>query len=211
MPSFVPPASPQSRHEPLVTARLRLTPLNPQHGPALFAALGDPSVYEFIPQNPPRSIGELEARYRRIAQGSGDSEEWWWNWAVAATDRSEAPFGTVEFSVTVPAHRAVLGYVFGPAAWGHGFASEACRAVLDYLHERVPGAVVDAFIDTRNVRSIALIQRLGFERQETLLGADHFKGGASDEFRYRLSASSDFARGRRRYGPYADSATPNPH
>lgn len=185
MPSFVPPATPQSRYAPLVTARLRLTPLNPRHGAALYAALHDPSVYEFIPQNPPRSAGELEARYRRIAQGSGDDEEWWWNWAVAAAEHCEAPFGTVELSVTVPARRAVLGYVFGPAAWGHGFASEACRGALHYLHERMPTAVVDAFIDTRNVRSIALIERLGFERQETLHDVD-FKGGSSEEFRYRL-------------------------
>ncbi|MDQ2908584.1 MAG: GNAT family N-acetyltransferase [Candidatus Eremiobacteraeota bacterium] len=190
MPSLVPSLPPQSRHEPLTTERLALTPLGSEHAAALFAALHDPSVYAFIPHNPPRSVAELEARYRRIARGSGDSGEWWWNWAVAAVERCDAPFGTVELSVTVRARRAVLGYVFAPHAWGHGFASEASRAALSYLCERVPGAVVDAFIDTRNVRSIALIERLGFTRQETLRGADYFKGATSDECRYRLANST---------------------
>lgn len=82
--------------------------------------------------------------------------------------------------------RAQIAYQLVRAAWRHGYATETCAAVLAFVRERVPGVVFEAFVDTRNARSSALLERLGFEVQETILGADHFKGLPSDEYRYRL-------------------------
>lgn len=184
------PSSPlERRPQPLLTARLVLQPLGPQHAPPLFAALRDPAVYDFIPEKPPDTAADLEARYRRTAAGPPGNDERWWNWAVAPREHPEAPFGTVETSIGVAPRRAVIGYVFGSNAWGRGFACEACHAVLAYLEARLPGVTVEAFIDTRNARSVALAERLGFERMETLVGADYFKGVVSDEYRYRLAAA----------------------
>ncbi len=165
-----------------------MAPLGPEHAPTLFDSLGDPAVYAFIPFEPPRSVTELEARYNRMRAGPGTDNERWWNWAVATRDCKDRFFGTVEFSINVLERRAVLGYVFGQGAWGHGFACEACREGLAYVCALLPDTVIDAFIDTRNARSIALAGRLGFERQETLHAADYFKGQRSDEYRYRLTA-----------------------
>jgi ribosomal-protein-alanine N-acetyltransferase len=49
---------------------------------------------------------------------------------------------------------------------------------------------VAAEIDTRNTASIHLVEALGFARVATTPGADFFKGAASDEYRYELSASA---------------------
>jgi len=119
--------------QPLFTERLTLRPLGPEHAPALFAAFRDPAVYEFIPDDPPRAAGDLEARYRRTSAGPPTNDERWWNWAVASRERPDAPFGTVETSIRCDTGRALIGYVFGRAAWGCGFACEACRAVLSHL------------------------------------------------------------------------------
>ena len=180
----------EANPQPLFTERLALQPLGPEHAPALFAAFRDPAVYEFVPDDPPRAAADLEARYRRTSAGPGTQEERWWNWAVAPCERPDAPFGTVETSIRCDTRRAVIGYVLGRAAWGRGFASEACRAVLAHLYGNLFPATVEAFIDTRNTRSIRLAERLGFERQETLVGADYFKGTASDEYRYRLPTAT---------------------
>ncbi|MBC5798484.1 MAG: GNAT family N-acetyltransferase [Candidatus Eremiobacteraeota bacterium] len=185
----MPPWALDRHPQPLFTERLILQPLGPEHAPALFAALRDPAVYDFIPERPPTAVVDLEARYRRTSAGPPDDAERWWNWAVAGRDQPETPFGTVETSISRNARRAVMGYVFGSAAWGRSWAFEACSAVLVYLHAHVPGTPVEAFIDTRNVRSVALAERLGFERVETLVGADYIKGVVSDEYRYRLAAA----------------------
>jgi ribosomal-protein-alanine N-acetyltransferase len=170
----------------LETARLVLLPLGSEHASALFLALGDPQVYRFIPGDAPLGTHILEARYRHTSAGPASSAERWWNWAVAARETPALPFGTVEVSLADNGARAQLGYLFGRAAWGHGFAFEACRAVVACVREEAQAEQIDAFIDTRNERSIRLAQRLGMRRLETLIGADHFKGSASDEYHYRL-------------------------
>jgi len=47
------------------------------------------------------------------------------------------------------------------AAWGHGYASEAARRVLQFAFEKLPLQAIDSFTAKSNVRSIAVMQRLG--------------------------------------------------
>jgi ribosomal-protein-alanine N-acetyltransferase len=47
---------------------------------------------------------------------------------------------------------------------------------------------VFAEIDTRNARSIRLVERLGFTRVALSPRADYFKGAYSDEYRYEWRA-----------------------
>jgi len=55
-----------------------------------------------------------------------------------------------------------LGYLFDPAVWGQGLASEAVAAVIarGFDVHRLPR--VQADVDRRNLASIALLERLGF-------------------------------------------------
>ena len=62
-----------------------------------------------------------------------------------------------------------------------------------YKGRRVIGALFDqgatevrAELDTRNVASIALLERLGLKRGAFKKNADHFKGSESDEWTYSL-------------------------
>jgi RimJ/RimL family protein N-acetyltransferase len=54
-----------------------------------------------------------------------------------------------------------LAYVLGRAHWGHGYATEAGRAVLAYGFEELGVARVLSPINSANTRSIRLAQRLG--------------------------------------------------
>jgi RimJ/RimL family protein N-acetyltransferase len=70
--------------------------------------------------------------------------------------------------------RVELGYLLLPQAWGHGYAFEACKAVLEAL----PGATVVLRTQTANERSMRLAQKLGFtevERYEAY-GAEQWLG-----------------------------------
>ena len=57
--------------------------------------------------------------------------------------------------------RAELGFTFAPAHQGKGYATEAVRATIDYAFDRLGVEVVVAFTDSRNDRSIALLERIG--------------------------------------------------
>ncbi len=173
--------------EAIVTERLVLAPLDVEHAAALFEALRDSEVYRYVPGEAPHDANVLALRYRRTAAGPTAPDERWWNWAVAANDRPDLPFGTVEATLSQSGLHASLGYMFGRAAWGRGFAFEACRAAIEYLRTNARTERIDAYVDTRNERSIRLAERLGMQRVETIIGADRFKGSASDEYHFRLS------------------------
>jgi RimJ/RimL family protein N-acetyltransferase len=61
---------------------------------------------------------------------------------------------------------AALGYLFLPSAWGRGYATEACRAVLEWFAAALPGDSVVLSTQTANETSMRLANRLGFTEVE---------------------------------------------
>ncbi|MFD9467142.1 GNAT family N-acetyltransferase [Streptomyces sp. NPDC060027] len=57
---------------------------------------------------------------------------------------------------------AQLGYMFLPEAWGCGYATEACAAVLGWFADALPGELVVLCTQTANDRSMRLAVKLGF-------------------------------------------------
>ncbi|QLQ36429.1 GNAT family N-acetyltransferase [Micromonospora robiginosa] len=62
--------------------------------------------------------------------------------------------------------KADLGYQFLPRAWGHGYATEACRAVLDWFDRVLPGEPVMLTTQSANATSMRLAAKLGFTEVE---------------------------------------------
>lgn len=169
----------------LETSRLQLEPLRAAHAPLLYPLLLDPQLYRFIPHNPPPSLAHLATRFATLERRTSPAgDELWLNWAVRLKRKSQY-LGRVE--VTVLAERtAYLAYEVAPQYWGNGYATEACRRVLELLTQTYGVERVLAEVDTRNLASIRLLERLGFARVAERPNADYFKGSASDEYTYEL-------------------------
>ena len=56
-----------------------------------------------------------------------------------------------------------LGYWLGREFWGHGFATEAAKVVLDYAFSAPSTSVVTAGCFTDNFRSFRVLRKLGFQ------------------------------------------------
>jgi [ribosomal protein S5]-alanine N-acetyltransferase len=170
----------------LSSLRLVLEPIEERHGDLLFDVLQDATIYTFIPTEPPRSRTELRARYLRLmTRHSPDGSEVWLNWAV----RLQSPrvyIGTIQATVRADA-TALIAYELGTAYRGSGYGTEACRAVIAELVDGYGVSGIHAYVDTRNERSIRLLERLGFDQIRHIRDADHFKGSSSDEYEYRLA------------------------
>lgn len=65
-----------------------------------------------------------------------------------------------------------IGYWTVTAAQGNGYMTEAIRFITRYLIEKQNFVRVEAYIDVKNVKSIATIERCDFEREGTLKNAD---------------------------------------
>ncbi|MFE5030078.1 GNAT family N-acetyltransferase [Streptomyces sp. NPDC056656] len=59
-----------------------------------------------------------------------------------------------------------LGYLLLPQAWGHGYATEACAAALDWFADALPGEAVVLRTQTANESSMRLAAKLGFTEVE---------------------------------------------
>jgi RimJ/RimL family protein N-acetyltransferase len=157
-----------------------------QHAPLLFEVLSDESIYRYIPQEPPESEAYLAARFGRLeARQSPDGLERWLNWAIRLKATNSCA-GLVQATVRQDG-QALLAYELNQAFRGQGFAREACAAVLEELNGYYGVTTWMAYVDTRNMPSIRLLERLGFIRTEQIAQADYFKDAWSDEFVYTLS------------------------
>ena len=57
-----------------------------------------------------------------------------------------------------------MGWIFATEAHGHGFASEACRAVLQWTEANLAPTPLWAIIAPENAPSVRLAEKLGFDR-----------------------------------------------
>jgi [ribosomal protein S5]-alanine N-acetyltransferase len=74
-------------------------------------------------------------------------------WWLVLEDEQDDPFNRVEIE---------LDCALGRAYWDHGYATEACKALIEHAFDtlRLPRLVTA--VDADAVRSIALMRRLGF-------------------------------------------------
>lgn len=168
------------------TPRLLLEPLCQQHAHCLFAALSDPRLYSFIPQNPPASLSDLQTRYKVLEKRySPARKELWLNWAIKIRG-GDSYIGTVQATVTLD-RVAQLAYMLSADFWGKGYATEACLKIIEVLFANNEVDQITAAVDTRNEASYRLLERLAFERVRILKRVDFFKGRYSDEYVYTLT------------------------
>ena len=166
-----------------LTARLRIEPLGAHHAALLFDALADASIYTYIPDERHPSVDSLARRYAFLECGAPEGAlEVWLNWALRRADTG-AYIGTLQATVMLDS-RAFIGYVLTPAAWDQGFATEACRWMVEELRSRFAVDEILAAVDTRNLRSQRLLEHLGFARIGTTPA--EIRGEATSDFRYRL-------------------------
>jgi RimJ/RimL family protein N-acetyltransferase len=86
-----------------------------------------------------------------------------------------------------PDHRsASLGYCFEQAAWGHGYATEATRGLLQWAFGTLDLNRVQAQTDTRNLASARVLDKLGFVREGRLREDCVVNGEVSDSWIYGL-------------------------
>lgn len=92
--------------------------------------------------------------------------------------------GYYDWNKTV--HRAEIGYDLDPVYWGRGIMTEALGATLEYGFEKMELNRIQAIIDSKNVRSIRLVQRLGFKKEGILRQNSYFNGQFIDDIVFSL-------------------------
>jgi RimJ/RimL family protein N-acetyltransferase len=168
----------------LDTDRLRLRPFTEADADALFALHSSAVVLRYwdAPTWTERARADrfIDACGRMAAEGSGGR---------LAVDRvaDESFIGWCTVSRWNPDFRsASLGYCYAETAWGHGYATEAAGALLDWAFVTMDLNRVQAETDSRNAPSARVLEKLGFVREGTLREDCVVNGDVSDSWVYGL-------------------------
>jgi ribosomal-protein-alanine N-acetyltransferase len=168
----------------LQTARLRLRPVTSADADALFALHSSAYVLRYWDAPPwserARAETFIAASQQLAEEGSG---------ARLAIDRTSdgAFIGWCSLTRWNPDYRsASMGYCLDAAAWGHGYATEAARALLQWAFDTLDLNRVQAETDTRNVASARVLEKLGFVREGALREDCVVNGDVSDSWVYGL-------------------------
>ena len=81
---------------------------------------------------------------------------------------------------------AKLGYAIGADHWGHGYATDAARVLLDFAFGTLGTHRVTAAIGPENEASIAVVKRLGFTYEGHLRDHVFTNGAWRDSLLYSL-------------------------
>ena len=83
---------------------------------------------------------------------------------------------------------AELGYELSPQFWGHGYATEAARAMVNFGFRELGLQRISSWCIADNVASARLLERLGFLKEGKLRSNEFFKGRWWDTLLYALLA-----------------------
>ncbi len=154
--------------ERFATPRLDLMPLRPEDADVMVDVLADPRLYAFTGGVPP-SLEELRLRYERQTVGrSAGGTETWLNWIVRMRPGGEA-IGFVQATISWSGveQAADVAWVIGVPWQGHRYATEAARAVVDWL---VASGVTDvtAHVHPDHVTSASVASAAGLAPTQKL-------------------------------------------
>lgn len=151
--------------QPLRTPRLLLRAWRPGDREPFAAMNADPEVRRFFPGVMTRE--ESDASVDRIEQHL--AEHGFTFWAVEVPD--VAPFigfiGLAQTPFEAPFTPAVeIGWRLAREYWGHGYATEGAREALRFGFECMGLEEIVAFAVKENVRSRAVMERLGMTHDD---------------------------------------------
>lgn len=166
----------------LETERLRLRPFTDSDADALWDLHSNAFVLRYWDSPPWQERSRVErflATTRQLADdGTG---------ARVAMEHEGTFLGWCALVRWNPGFRsAALGYCLNEAAWGHGYATEGARALLEWAFATLDLNRVQAEADTRNVASARVLEKLGFQLEGTLREDCVVDGVVSDSWVYGL-------------------------
>lgn len=169
-----------------VTERLVLRRMRDDDATALAAYRSDPVQARYQSWDTPYPVGDAQALIAEMQDVRFGQPGAWLQIGIEHDGRL---VGDVAVRVDGDEPRqASVGFTLAAHAQGHGLATEALRAVISRLFGQHEVHRIIAECDARNVRSAALLERVGMRREAHHRQSAWWKGEWTDEYVYALLA-----------------------
>jgi len=186
------PSRSRLRNNPLFSARIALTPIDPADGPELWTVI-EPSrehLSEWLPWVPFNSTPSASQRYAESCASDWDAGR---AVRLGIRDRQTRKLlGVVGLDNCVHIHRNCdLGYWLEKPATSKGLMTEAAQLCLDFAFDELGLHRVRCAAATNNARSLAVIKRLGFQLEGTSRQAEFVKNRWLDHAVFSLLSTDE--------------------
>ncbi|MFZ5878149.1 MAG: GNAT family N-acetyltransferase [Chloroflexota bacterium] len=146
------------------TERLQLRVPRMEDATAIFTGWAqDPEVTHFLTWRPHENIGQTEAMLQNaIAQWEGETR---FPYMITLKETGEV-IGMID--PRIEGTKVAIGYVMGRAHQGHGYMTEALRALIDWAFQQPTIYRVYATTDVENVASRRVMEKAGMSCEGVL-------------------------------------------
>ena len=143
---------------PLETERLVIRPYRDDDATALHEVFGSPEVMKWTPSPPSKDPAETAERLARTVAFTARQPRGMGLWALELKKPTEFLGQVGLFPVEGKGPEVEVAYELAPRIWGHGYATEAARALIEYGFgelrlRRVVALILPANTRSRNVAS----------------------------------------------------------
>jgi RimJ/RimL family protein N-acetyltransferase len=138
---------------PLRTERLVIRPYRDDDATALHEVFGSSDVMRWTPSPPSKDVAETAQRLARTMAFTARQPPGLGLWALERRDTSEFLGQVGLFPVEGKGPDVEVAYELAPRVWGHGYATEAARAMIDYGFGEMGLRRIVALILPDNARS----------------------------------------------------------
>jgi RimJ/RimL family protein N-acetyltransferase len=147
----------------LDTSDLFLRPLEMGDDKAMFAMLSDEVSMKYWSSTP---ITDIEQARRVLREDlDSDAEGKSLCWAIIHRERGIMIGKCILFQFDLANKRAEIGFILNRDFWRQGLMHQALEAVIEFAFERLGLHRIEADVDVLNTGSLAILEKLGFERE----------------------------------------------
>jgi len=168
----------------LETQRLTLRKITMKDAADIFSIRRDENTMKYISRPLIQSVSEAQKLIGEFQEGVRNKMSIIWGISV----KSEANLiGTIGYrSIDKNNHRAEVGYVLSPDAWGNGYASEAIAEVIKYGFAGMGLHSIEARVNPDNTDSSKVLLKQKFVKEAHFKEDMYFLGAFRDTEVYSL-------------------------
>lgn len=172
----------------LRTERLILRTLEENDASRIFQYRSHPEVSRFQSWGT-ESIGDIKSHIKELFTEPPGTSGCWHQLGISLLSTGQL-IGDCGFHILQAEPRqSEIGVTLDPDYQRQGYATEALRALLDYLFFTLGKYRVFASVDPRNIRSVTLMERIGLRKEAHFVKSLWFKGEWVDDLIYGMLVS----------------------
>jgi RimJ/RimL family protein N-acetyltransferase len=169
----------------LHTERLLLRPIKPDDAVALFTYRSDTIINQYQGWIPTTIDDVVDFIKNRIAPVINLADTWY-QLVIIKKETSEI-IGDIGIHFLDPGTKQVeIGCTLDKNQHGKGYATEALNVLMNYLFHELDKHRIVTSIDPKNLKSIGLVERLGFRKEAHFKESILIRGEWADDLVYAI-------------------------